>query len=268
MGLLDDLRQQSLDRESHEKNDSANKLNAEEVYRRIIQPKMHNLYMQLDELAKHLNYIKPDIRVSYPFNAKDLVIELKQQDYDVKIDSATATKRVTFVFHCIHNKNIEFSENDPQSFDQHLQFLSKYELQYQCREFKNENHEITGGIFSVKARVPIRFDFTADIENSAINLSYSNFDGLGKRTHSFKAEKLTDDFFDQVGRYIMRENENFMKETISDEARQQIREKMVVEQQQRLAELKEAERLEEEERQKAQESKRGPFHLLKKFNLS
>ena len=136
-------------------------------------------------------------------------------------------------------------------------------MQFQCKRNKDDKFEVTNAQFIVKSVVAVTFVFKANIENSTIDLICTNFDGLNTTRHAFKAHHFTGSFFDELGRFILRENPEFLKLSISQDAIEQIRAQIAAEQRQRQEELKQAEimRQEEEKRQQAEASR---FRLFKK----
>lgn len=268
MGLMDELRQKAADLQKKEQGESARRLNAEEIYRTQIKPKLNQLYLTLGELVKHLNYINPDLQVPYRFNVEGLEIRLKQQDYRVAIDSTNETREVTLAFKCVHPIEVKFVSKDKASYEENLEYLKKHGLGHQCHPCKNDKHEVTGAHFIVKSSVPVNFIFRADLENAQIKLIVANFDGLGVVTHTFQPEKFTEEFFDQLGRHIIRENPNMFKESIGDDVKEALRARIEEEKRQRLEELEEAEKLEaaEDERQKNEGSRFGFLKKIRKSN--
>jgi len=262
MGLLDDLREQASAQEAEEEKASKGKVNTEEVYRTETIPKLNELYTHLMELAKHLNYLKKEIRAKYVINTDNQGIELLQKDYIAHIDNTSETKLVTFTCKCVFPRNVEFSVNEAKKVASNIQFLQSKALQHQVRERRNDSHQLTGAQFTVKASVTAKFAFEADIENASIKLTYSNFDQYGSISHVLKPEDVNDDFFDELGRFILRENNDFLKENVADDVREQIRMKIEQEERERSDELKEAEKLREEEEAKNSEESR--FNLFKK----
>lgn len=262
MGLLDDLRQQASKQEAEEEKASSRMASAEEIYRTLTQPKLKELYSHLLELAKHLNYLKKEISATYIINAEDQAIEFLQKDYVAHIDSTSDTKLVTFAFKCAYPRNVEFSVNEAQKVAGNIQFLQKNQLQHQVAERRSDKGQLQGARFTVKASVMARFTFAADIEKSHIKFTCSNFDQFASITHVLKPEDINDEFIDQLDRYIIRENKDFLKENVADDVREQIRIKIEQEKQDRSEELKAAEKLREEEETKKTETSR--FSLFKK----
>jgi hypothetical protein len=263
MGLLDDLRQQSDNLKTKEQQELERQAKLQELYRQELQPKMIEIYKYLNELAEHLNFIKPDIQVPYRLNAEGLKVTLKQENYKIQVDSVNETKLATFRFECGNPKDLAFVAGDKLSIDKNIEYLQRNNLQYQCKRNKDEKFEVTHAQFNVKCAVPVTFVFKVNIENSSIDLICTNFDGLGTSRHAFKARHFDEKFFDDLGRYILRENPDFLKLTISDDAIEQIRAQIAKEQRQRQEELKQAEKIRKEEEQK-REAESSRFRLFKK----
>ncbi len=269
MGLLDDLRKQSEEIKDKEAQEEARRELAERVYREQIMPKMLDLYRHLNELTQHLNIVKLDVTAPYTFGGDGQSIELKQHDYITHIDSTTETKLVTCAFRCTSPRDFECTAVGKQAIDKYIDYLKKYNLQYQLQESRNPDGQINGARFTVKASIPVRFAFKADVENGGVALTYNNFDGLGLRHYNFKADIINEDFLDRMGRLIIREIDNFLTATMTDEARDQLRAQIIEEQRQRQRELEEAERfLAEEELKRKAEQANNRFGLLKKFTSS
>jgi len=262
MGVLDDLRQQASEQEAMDEQANSSKANAEEVYRTQTQPKLMELYTHLLELSKHLNFLKKEIRATYIVNAEDLGIELLQRDYLAHIDSTSDTKLVTFAFKVVYPNNVEFSVNEPQKVASNIQFLQNKQLQHQVAERRNDKGQLQGARFAVKASTVAKFSFEADIENSTIKLTYINFDEYGPISHVLKPESINDDFIDQLDRFIIRENKDFLKENVAEDVREQIRLKIEQEKRERMEELQAAEKLREEEAKSSE--KAGGFGFFKK----
>ena len=261
MGLLDDLRKQTENQKAKEQQDAERLEQLQAHYRQELQPKMIEIYKYLNELAEHLNYIKSDIQVPYQFNAEGLKVSLKQHNYTLQVDSTHDTRYVNFRFECSNPKNLEFVAGDKQSIDKNIEYLQRFNLQYQCKRNKDENHNITNAQFTVKCAVPVLFVFQGNVENSSIDMICSNFETLGSSKHSFKARHFDEKFFDDLGLYILRENPEFLKLNISNDALEQIRAQIADEQRQRQEELQRAEALNAQEKPSVEPSR---FRLFKK----
>ncbi|MGD8592761.1 MAG: hypothetical protein PVF82_08010 [Gammaproteobacteria bacterium] len=263
MGILDNLRQQSENLKAKEQQEQQRQAELQAHFRDQLQPKMIEMYKYLNEFAEHLNYIKPDIQVDYQLNAEGLKVALKQENYKIQVDSVNETRLVNFRFECSNPRDLAFVAGDKLSIDKNIEYLQRFNLQYQCKRNKDEKLDVTNAQFTVKCVVPIVFMFKANVENSSIDLICNNFDGLGILRHAFKAHHFNETFFDNLGRFILRENPEFLKLNISEDAIEQIRAQIAEEQRQRQEELKHAEMIHQEE-QSQQQLESTRFRLFKK----
>ena len=263
MGILDNLRQQSENLKAKEQQEQQRQAELQAHFRDQLQPKMIEIYKYLNEFAEHLNYIKPDIQVDYQLNAEGLKVALKQENYKIQVDSVNETRLVNFRFECSNPRDLAFVAGDKLSIDKNIEYLQRFNLQYQCKRNKDEKLDVTNAQFTVKCVVPIVFMFKGNVENSSIDLICNNFDGLGILRHAFKAHHFNETFFDNLGRFILRENPEFLKLNISEDAIEQIRAQIAEEQRQRQEELKHAEMIHQEE-QSQQQLESTRFRLFKK----
>ncbi|MCI0506982.1 MAG: hypothetical protein L0Z73_12855 [Gammaproteobacteria bacterium] len=262
MGLLDDLRKQSESKQIEEQHANNRKEKAEQYYREKVQPKLNEIYTHFNELAKHLNYVKPNTVATYTINATGLQAEFKQQDYKVQVDSMTDTNYISIRCTCARPTDVEFVVDDPAAVNKHKHYFNINNMNFQT--YPRNNGE-PGARFTVKAEIPVEFLFKGDRENGRINLVVSNFDNLGRRNRELTVQDINDNFLDALDRYLIRENADFFKLTINEKAKEEIRAKVQEEQRRRMEELKEMERLAQEEqlREKLEKENKGVKKGLK-----
>lgn len=268
MGLLDDLRQQSASLKEKEQKEQERRENAEKIYRTQTIPALNKIYETLNEVAKHLNYINPDINATYLFNVDGFAVTLKQVEHQATIDSTKETKLVIFSCRCEHAKDIVFKVGGKTKVEENLLYLKNAKVIFQFKPDKNDAHEITGAHFLIKPSIPVSINFKPDIENGCIRILLQNFGDLSVRSYAMQPERITDEFLDRLGRFIVREIDDLFNEKVDDQTRELLRQKIEEEQRLRQEELKEAERvrLEEEEKQRI-EAANSRFAFLKKIKI-
>lgn len=205
--------------------------------------------------------------VPYTFNVDGLVVELKQDNYRIAVDSTNETREVSVAFECVTAKPIQFVVREKSKLEETQHYLKSTNLNYQLQPYKNEHHEVVGGQFIIQPKVKVSLTFKADVDNSLVIVRCQNFDGFGVRKHALQPEKFTSEFVDLLGRYLIREVDIF-KEDVGDDVKEKLRAQIAAEQHQRQTELEQAERerrAEEEEARKRKENNR--FQFLKKFNV-
>ena len=91
--------------------------------------------------------------------------------------------------------------------------------------------------------VPVNVILQGDIVTSSIHLILNNFEKPGVSKHTFKERHITEEFIDDFGKFILRQNPQFLKLDIADEHKEQIRQNIQKDLKQREQEIDEAERL-------------------------
>ena len=237
MGLLDDLRKKSSELQDHERSEKIDQDRIELTYKEKISPCLKNIYQQLRELTQ---YLQQDLEVDYVINCEGLRGVFQQQDYKLEIDSTERTKQITFRFKCLGPDAIKYHIADGEQLPKHLDFLNRYSLTYACKPHKNDRHQVTHADIDIKAYIPVTFVFQADIENSLIKLHVTNFECLGFQTYNLYLDQFTDQFYENIIRYIIREQVDFLKLNITDDQKKDIKQKLSEEMKQRQAELNSA----------------------------
>jgi len=256
MGLLDDLRQQTETKKAAEQQEGFRKEKAEEYYREKIQPQLKKLYTHYSEITKHLNYVKLETKATYIVNAAGQTAEFQQGDYKIQVDSMDATTFVSIRCKCNRNSNIEFMVTDPSAINKHKAFLNQFGFDYQT--YPRNNNE-PGARFSVVPEIVAELLFEVNKEQGKIILKVINFEELGVRVRELRPDDINDTFMDGLDRFIIRENKDFFKLGIDDKAKEEIRAMVQQEQRRRAEELKEMERLAQEEalREKMEKENKG-----------
>ena len=239
MGLLDDLKAQSESKKVQENEESVRKEKAEEYYRARVQPVLTKIYQHYTELTKHLNYVKPDTRARYAVNIAGDQAEFHQGDYKVQVDSTEDTNYITIRCKCTRPTDVEFVCDDPGAVNKNKNFLNEHGLNYQV--YPRNNGE-PGARFTIQAEFTPEIHFTGDRDKGTISLAIVNFESLGRRTRLLQIADITDEFLDGLDRFVIRENNEFFKLKMDDKAKEEIRARVLAEQQKRQEELKEAER--------------------------
>lgn len=247
MGLLDDLKKQSDDLKAKEQQEKERQQRLNQYYQDEIHPGMLNIYKYLSQMIEHLNYIKGDTTAMIPLLPNHEKTALKQKEYNLVIDSVEQTKNITLKFEChLPNKiKVElFGKDKSLNYNDRL---NAYKIKFHRRDNKDANYELLGSRFDVEGPLHCAVTFAGDVDNSCVNLFLRNIEGPGVTRHILKAHHLNDEFMDKLGKYLLRENEDFLKLDMDDSTRAQIRQNLAEAQKQREQEMIEVEqRLKEE----------------------
>ncbi len=251
MGLLDDLRNQVEGQRTSEQEESARLGESEQYYRNQILPRMIKAYQFFKELTEHLNYIKIDTLPEYPLFADGSTHPMRQEGYAVLIDSSKELKQIDVTFQCVLDNPITFDVYSKDASLSHSDRLDRYFIKYERKDKKNAMLDVVASRFTILGPLPLKVGITANIANRDIRIALRNFTDPGTSTYTIKAEEFDDAFLDKLGKFILRQAQSLFGTTtsmsMSDDAKAQLREKILREQQLREQELKEAEERERQE---------------------
>ena len=249
MGILDDLKNQSENLKADEAQEAKRQADLLKFYQKNIHPKMLQLYTFLNEFIEHLNYIKTETKVSFPIQPDGSMQEFSQGDYKVTIDSATEVKEINLRFNCNLAEPLIFELENSERIQRYTDVLHGYRIEFDRTDNKDSNYELISAKFKVLGSVPVNVILQGDIATSSIHLILNNFEKPGVSKHTFKERHITEEFIDDFGKFILRQNPEFLKLEIEDDHREQIRQNIQADIKQRQQELHEAEaflRLEEQ----------------------
>lgn len=243
MGILDDLKNQSEVLKAGEEKEKQRQADLLTFYQKNIHPKMLQLYTFLNELIEHLNYIKTEINVLYPVMPDGSMQAFQQADYKITIDSANQVKDINLRFYCSLKQPLVFELENSERIQRYADVLHSYRIAFDRTDNKNNNYELISSKFKIVGHVPVNIILQGDVATSSINLLLNNFEKPGLTKHTFKERHITDEFIDDFGKFILRQNPEFLKLEIADEHKDQIRQNIEAELKQRQQELDDAEHL-------------------------
>jgi len=261
MGILDDLKNQSEVQKTAEEQEKQRQADLLKFYQENLHPKMLQLYTFLNELTEHLNYIKKETKVSFPVQPDGSMLEFEQGEYKVTIDSANEVKEINLRFNCKLKEPLILELENSERILRYTDVLHSYRIEFDRTDNKDSNYELISSKFKVIGPVPVNVILQGDIATSSIHLLLSNFEKPGASKHTFKERHITEEFIDDFGKFILRQNPQFLKLDIADEHKEQIRQNIQADLKQRQQEIDEAERLLklEEEQEKEKKSWKNLF---------
>lgn len=243
MGILDDLKNQSQVQKAKEEQEKQRQADLLKYYQENLHPKMLQLYTFLNELSEHLNYIKTETYTDYPVLPDGRVQQFQQSGYKVTIDSAKEVKEINLHFSCSLNEPLVFEIENSERIQRYNDVLNSYRLEFDRTDNKDSNYELISAKFKVIGPVSVNIILQGDVDTSSIHLILKNFEKPGFVKHSFKERHITEEFIDGLGRFILRQNPEFLKLDIADEHKEIIRQNIEADMKQRQQELEEAEKL-------------------------
>lgn len=259
MGLLDDLKKESDKLRQIEQTEAERRAALEKIYQDVLLPKMQFILGYLYELVQHLNYVKPEVIVDGYAREVSELKTLKQDGYRIEAEKRQNADHFTLRFVCHREGHFEYDIAGQNNIEREVQTLMSRGLQHDCKRVAGQDNSAQRAYFRVKRRVPVAFDFSTDIETSTIRISIRNFENLDLRHYHFAPETIDEHFLDQLARYILRQETDFLKVNMSEDEKRRLREQLSQDMEKRHQELLEAERRERCE----QEKEKGKRTFLK-----
>jgi len=238
MSLINNLRQQALNKQAEEEAQANRQAALQLFYRQHTQPRLLHLYRSLHELVSHLNYLNQETWVHYPLSPAGHKVPMRQSDYKVVIDSLENTQDITFYASCKGKLDLLYKIADPSVLEKHVLYFKHFNIKYQNRNYQNDYHQIIGSDITIKTELPIHLRFQADIENQCVKLTMTNLPVLGSMVLRIRPEGLDDKFIDDLGHFILREKDDFLRLDISEIEKQHIRTLVEKDQRQRDWEMR------------------------------
>lgn len=242
MGILDDLKNQSEIQKADEVKEKQRQAALLKYYQDKLHPKMLKLYAFLNELTEHLNYIKTETNVSYPVHPDGSMQGFMQSDYKITIDSATEVKEINLRFYCYLKVPLIFEIENSKRILCYDDVLQSYHIDFDRTDSKDNNYDLISSKFKVIGPVPVNIILQGDIATSSIHLILSNFEKPGISKHTYKERHITEEFIDGLGKFILRQNPQFLKLDIANEHKEQIRQNIQADLKQRQQEIDDVER--------------------------
>lgn len=265
MGILDDLKNQSDIQKAGEASEAQRQADLLKFYQENLHPKMLRIYTFLNEFTEHLNYIKTETEISYPVQPDGGLQEFKQSDYKVTIDSANEVKEINLRFYCKLDEPLVVEMENAERIQRYVDVLHSYRVDFDRTDSKDNNYDLISSIIKVNGPVPVNVILQGDVETSSIHLILSNFEKPGFSKHTYKERHITEEFIDGLGKFILRQNPQFLKLDIEDEHKEKIRQNIQLDLKLRQTEIEEADRLLKVEEEKEAEKKSWK-NLFKKMD--
>lgn len=226
MSLLDELKKQAEAKQSQDQIDKQRQAELEAISRDAVLPKLVQIYTYLQELLKQVDILQADVRADYNLKGCGNLIGLRQEAYEIRSDSRDNMTNLTLGFYCVGEGEIKFELDTQQQVEQQKDYFKQHDLAFTSRDYRDERHNISHALFTFAPRIQVAFDFQLAKDLAMITLTVRNYEGLGIHRYQLEPSRIDDDFLDELGRYILRRENTFLKLDISENYRQGLRQKL------------------------------------------
>jgi hypothetical protein len=241
MGLLDDLEQEAQRRKASLGDADRLKLEREQAFKTQLEPGMQAFHEYLLKLTTNLAFLKPRTQIRHDIPGYGAVVATIDHDYELRANTITPTsKEIVLNFHAT-----VATEECPTvqvlgapKIRTLNSFFQKVRLAGIAEFKKDDAGEMTAATFRARGRIPLNMTVTADADSGIAKLSFSNFDNMGAVAKTATPAHFNEQLFDDVARFIAREESTLFREALPDDFRKQLAQKVQQEQLKRKWESK------------------------------
>lgn len=226
MSLLDELKKQAEAKQSQEQIDRRRQAELEARSREEVQPKLTQIYTYLRELLQQVEILQAEVTADYQLKAYGKLANLRQEGYELRADSRDHMTNLTLGFYCVGDEQIKFEVETRQQVEQQKDYFKQHDLAFTSRDFRDERHNITHAQFIFEPRIHVLLDFQLSRDLGTITLTVRNYDDLGTHRYQLEPSRMDEKFLDELGKYILRRDNSFLKLDISENFRENLRQRL------------------------------------------
>jgi hypothetical protein len=226
MGVIEDLKREAERRKQELSEEEAWKVRRDTVYKNGIRPAMQAVFRYLNEMTEHLNFLKPEVGIRYTLPGYGEIGNLVQEDYRMAVDSTEQPKFIKLWFTRRSPDDLVFTVTPRSTALDSRRLLQDLRMEFSEWPLRDAFNNVIGLGFEARFTIPVVFLFRADMENEAITMTVANFEGFNTLRDSFRPTEVNDELLEDLGNYILGRSANLRALHISDQERQQIRQRL------------------------------------------
>ncbi len=202
-------------------------------YQQLVLPKMRAILLYLQELIAHLKFLEKSVEINDYSDRNRQLGRLIQTGYKISTDDfggQAELQRLMVInvsFNCIGEGECRWEVVGSARIEQEIALLSATKVKFNWKPVQNQNKLPTASFTMIK-NIPVRFRFEVNYDYSRIKLLIHNHRNLGVYQREFTPQALDDQMLDQIGRYLLRIDEDFLQIEISPKLKLQIQQKIAL----------------------------------------
>ncbi len=262
MGILDQLRNEATLKQESEFAAANTQQQLENEYQTRILPKMQQVYLFLKEIVEYLSYLEKAVEITDYCQRYPQMGTLSQTDYKINTDGYggladfNRIMQVNVLFNCVGRGDFSYEIEGRTRIEQEIAFLNSKNVQLKWNQFIN-SRGVEAATFSITRKIPVRFRFEVDYNNSKIKLLIHNHENFNVYKKTFEPEDVNEALLDEVSRFMLRQDSDFIRLDITSQDKLRIQKKAEEEQQQLAKWLEEVKIEEAKEKEKEERAKAG-----------
>lgn len=229
MGLLDDLEQEAQRRKASLDEAEKAKAEREHVYRAQLDPAMQAFHEYLGKLTANLAFLKPKTQLRFEIPGYGPLVANIEHEYDLRSEKLSPSAReVVLNFHAtVASEACPTVEIVGAGKVRTLNGIFQKLRLAAVHEFKKDDAgEMVSAVFRARGKIPMNVTVATDADTAQVRMSFTNFDSLGVAAKTVPAAQFNEQLYDEIGRFIAREQNALFREAISDDYRKQLQQKL------------------------------------------
>jgi hypothetical protein len=223
MGLLDDLRKKAAAaKDAQDEPAHAEELRVNEI-RAVALPAMFRIHRSLSELTAQLNVLQEEASATLQIPGVGDVTGFVQGGYSVSSEG-TPPELVTLrcALRLQKPRPLEL-KTVGSSISAWIDGMRRQGLQAKVLRMLNGIGANQRAYIGIEGSIPVTLQFKIDLEAGALQLFARNFDELAERRQFFNPTSVTEHWCEELLKFVLREENRFMKEELPPDVREQLR---------------------------------------------
>ncbi len=221
MSLLDRIGKEAQKVRAEREREALEKQRKEDRYEQVVAPAMIGLYEYLQTLARDLGEVRPPVHLEFELTHYGSVPLSILHDYKIE----QAKRRYSFEISMSWRARVDYEKIKELVVHGHRKVRQLIDQMRQLhlggvREPENgPNGDVVSARFHPRGFLHLEMHAKASAYDNYLRLSFRHLDSLGTTHKHVFAEQLDEAFYDRLGRFLVREDDELIKETLTPEMR-------------------------------------------------
>lgn len=191
----------------------------------MLAPSLAKIHDYLSEFKQHLASLDPETDVTLSLRQIGSITDLQQMHYKL-VSGTDPLKSVILTAELVGQEPVKMGfqyEGNAGILIENLKQEGLVVLSHNVTRAYTPEQTI---LMEIGPKIPVRLEFKINPDEEIIDLIINNFEELGERRHTLTASEVNDEMLDQLGKYILRRENDFLTSGVSWGYRKRLREKL------------------------------------------
>lgn len=225
MGLLDELKKRAAAKEAVQTSDTENNARSDEI-RAVALPALFRIHANLTELVKQLLILQEEAPVTLKIAGIGEVSGFQQGSYSVSAEGTpphVVTLRCALRLPKVRPLELTTAGASPTTW---IDRLRRQDLPLKMLRMTDSRGPNQKALVTLEGPVPVTLQFAIDIEHAALQLTTRNYDEIVERRQFFNPADVTEQWCEELLKFVTREPNSFMRHEVSTDVRDQLRRRL------------------------------------------